>query len=73
VPDAVKRLTPRELEVVRAIAHGKFNSEVGAELYLSEPTVPGSIVRRRDRLCATPLNQAAPTFTGKGCIGMRHR
>jgi DNA-binding NarL/FixJ family response regulator len=44
VPDALKRLTPRELDVVRAVAHG-----------------------------TTPLNQAAPTFNGKGCIGMRHR
>jgi DNA-binding NarL/FixJ family response regulator len=39
MPDALKRLTPRELDVLRAIARGKSNSEVGAELYLSEPTV----------------------------------
>lgn len=61
VPEALKRLTPRELDVLRAIAHGKSNSEVGTELYLSEPTVKTHVTHilaklgLRDRVQAVVL------------------
>lgn len=60
-PDALKPLTPRELDVLRAIAHGKSNSEVGAQLYLSEPTVKTHVTHilaklgLRDRVQAVVL------------------
>jgi DNA-binding NarL/FixJ family response regulator len=61
VPAALKRLTPRELDVLRALAHGRSNSEVGAELYLSEPTVKTHVTHilaklgLRDRVQAVVL------------------
>lgn len=36
-------LTPRETEVVAAVARGLSNAEVGAELYISEPTVKSHV------------------------------
>jgi DNA-binding CsgD family transcriptional regulator len=55
VPEDLAALTAREVEVVRTIAAGMSNSEIAAELYISEWTVKthvGSILRKlglRDR------------------------
>jgi two-component system, NarL family, response regulator LiaR len=38
-PAAVADLTERELEVIRAVAHGKSNQEIGRDFYISEKTV----------------------------------
>lgn len=57
-PDARRRLTgltDREIDVLREVAHGQSNSEVAAELHLSEATVKTYVGRildktaRRDR------------------------
>ncbi|GGM21095.1 response regulator [Dactylosporangium sucinum] len=49
-PDSARRsqlgaLTPRELEVLGLIARGRSNAEIGAELYLSPPTVKTHVTR----------------------------
>jgi DNA-binding NarL/FixJ family response regulator len=40
---ALRTLSPREHEVVLAIARGRTNAEIAAELYISVPTVKAHI------------------------------
>lgn len=45
VPDAFRDLTARELEVLRVLAHGGSNAEIGQALFLAETTVKTHIAR----------------------------
>lgn len=60
-PAALERLTPRETEVMTLIARGRSNSEIAAQLFLSEPTVKTHVTRifakigARDRVQAVVL------------------
>jgi DNA-binding NarL/FixJ family response regulator len=57
-PPELSSLTERELEILTLLSSGKSNAELGAELYLSEPTIKthlSSIFRKlgvRDRVQA---------------------
>jgi DNA-binding NarL/FixJ family response regulator len=45
VPPALAELTPRELEVLRLIAHGLINADIAAELVTSMATVKTHVNR----------------------------
>lgn len=49
-PDKLALLTAREVDIMRAIATGRGNAEIAAELFLSEKTVKNHINRIYDKL-----------------------
>ncbi len=52
-------LTPRELEVITRIAHGRSNHEIALELVISEPTVRTHVANILSKLHLTDRTQAA--------------
>jgi len=49
-PNLLESLTPRELEIARAIASGKSNKEISTILFLSEGTVKNYVTNIFDKL-----------------------
>jgi DNA-binding NarL/FixJ family response regulator len=64
-------LTDRELEVLRLIADGKSNKEIGVALDISENTVKGHVMRLFDKLGVTSRTQAALIALDRGLVRKR--
>jgi DNA-binding NarL/FixJ family response regulator len=58
-PGPFDALTPRERSVLEAIARGRSNKQIGAELHLSEGTVKGYVSIIFDKLGVEDRTQAA--------------
>jgi DNA-binding NarL/FixJ family response regulator len=61
--------TPRELEVLEAVARGLSNAEVGAELFISEATVKTHLLRIFTKLGVTDRTRAVTVALERGLIG----
>lgn len=64
----LRDLTSREMEVLEQIVAGKSNSEIGAQLFISEGTVKSHVNRILDKLQATDRTQAAMTAIRRGLV-----
>jgi len=67
-PPADNPLTPRELEILRLVADGVGNAEIGQRLYLGLGTVKGHIRDILEKLSAADRTQAAVTALRRGLI-----
>jgi two-component system NarL family response regulator len=61
-------LTPRELDVLELIVHGKSNREIAAELEVSEATVKTHINSLLGKLGVTDRTQAATAAIQRGIV-----
>ena len=64
----VEELTPRELDVLEEIVHGKSNKEIAAELEISEATVKTHINSLLAKLGVTDRTQAATAAIRRGIV-----
>jgi len=57
-PPELDVLTPREVEVLRQLAHGRSNAEIARDLYISEATVKTHVAHLLAKLGLTSRTQA---------------
>jgi DNA-binding NarL/FixJ family response regulator len=63
-------LTPRELDVLRAVARGLSNGEVGRELFIGEATVKTHLLRIFTKLEVTDRTAAVTVAYRRGLIAL---
>jgi DNA-binding NarL/FixJ family response regulator len=70
-PKELGELTERELEILRLIATGLSNAEIGRELFIGETTVKTHVTHILQKLaCATGFRRSCSP-TRQGCSGKR--
>lgn len=68
VRNAGERLTARELEVLAAVARGRNNAQIGAELYIAEATVKTHLLRIFAKLGVDDRTHAVTTALERGIL-----
>jgi DNA-binding NarL/FixJ family response regulator len=66
--DVISQLTPRELDVLRALATGGTNAEIGRTLFISEATVKTHLLRVFTKLEVDDRTAAVTTAIQRGLI-----
>lgn len=69
VGSRAERLTPREVEVLRAVARGLSNAAVGQELFISETTVKTHLIRAFGKLGVNDRTHAVTVAIERGLLG----
>ncbi len=65
-PHAADALSPREVEVLRLVARGLSNAEIGRELFISEATVKTHLLRAFAKLSVSDRTAAVTTAIAAG-------
>jgi two-component system NarL family response regulator len=64
------QLSPRELEVLKAVAAGKSNKEIGVQLFISEGTVKTHVESLLDKLGTATRTSAVQAAVRRGLVQM---
>ena len=67
---AQPELSERELEILKQMARGKSNKEIGQALYISEYTVKNHVRSILKKLKAIGRTEAIASATGRGLVSM---
>jgi two-component system, NarL family, response regulator len=70
---ATQELTPREMEVLRAVAKGKSNKEIGTALNISEATVKVHVTHILEKLKVSGRTEAIGVAANRGLVHLSDR
>jgi DNA-binding NarL/FixJ family response regulator len=64
------QISPRDLEVLKALAAGKSNKEIGVQLFISEGTVKTHVESLLNKLGAATRTSAVKAAARRGLVQM---